>query len=41
MIHCFLIYDSYRVDLTEGNNNGKNHSIEEFPVHREGYTKLF
>jgi hypothetical protein len=30
MIHCFLIYDDYRVDLTEGNNNGKNHSIEEF-----------
>ncbi len=30
MIHCFLAYESYRVDLTEGNNNGKNHSIEEF-----------
>jgi hypothetical protein len=30
MIHCFLIHDSYKVDLTEGNNNGKNHSIEEF-----------
>ena len=30
MIHCFLIYDSYMVDLTEGNNNGKNRSIEEF-----------
>ncbi len=30
MIHCFLIFNSYRVDLTEGNNNGKNHSIEEF-----------
>jgi hypothetical protein len=30
MIHCFLVYDSYRVDLTEGNNNGKKHSIEEF-----------
>ena len=30
MIHCFLIYDLYRVDLTEGNNNGKNHSLEEF-----------
>ena len=30
MIHCFLIYDSFRVDLTEGNNNGKNCSIEEF-----------
>jgi hypothetical protein len=30
MIHCFLIYDDYRVDLTEGNNNGKNRSIEDF-----------
>jgi hypothetical protein len=30
MIHCFLIYNSFRVDLTEGNNNGKNRSIEEF-----------
>jgi len=30
MIHCFLIYDSYRVDLTESNENGKNRSIEEF-----------
>lgn len=30
MIHCFLIYGSYKVDLTEGNNNGKNRSIEEF-----------
>ena len=30
LIHCFLVYDSYRVDLTEGNNNGKNRSLEEF-----------
>ena len=30
MIHCSLIYNSFRVDLTEGNNNGKNRSIEEF-----------
>ena len=30
MNHCFLIYDSYRVDLTEDNKNGKNRSIEEF-----------
>jgi len=30
MIHCFLIYDSYRIDLTEENNNGKNRSIEKF-----------
>jgi hypothetical protein len=30
MNHCFLTYESFRVDLTEGNNNGKNHAIEEF-----------
>jgi hypothetical protein len=30
MTHCFLVYDSYRVDLTEGNTNGKNRSLEEF-----------
>lgn len=30
MVHCFLIFGSFRVDLTEGNKNGKNHSIEEF-----------
>jgi hypothetical protein len=30
MNHCFLVNDSYRVDLTEGNNNGKNHPLEEF-----------
>ena len=30
MIHCCLEYDSYWVDLTEGNNNGKNHAIDEF-----------
>ncbi len=30
MIHCFLIYESYRVDLTEGNSNGKNRPLEEF-----------
>ena len=30
MIHCFLEYDQYRVDLTEGNQNGKNRPIEEF-----------
>jgi hypothetical protein len=30
MIHCFLVYDSFRVDLTEGNENGKNRSIEDF-----------
>lgn len=29
-IHCFLSYDSYRVDLTEGNCNGKNQTIEDY-----------
>ena len=30
MLHCFLVYDIYRVDLTEGNLNGKNCAIDEF-----------
>jgi hypothetical protein len=30
MVHCFLVYDEYRVDLSEGNDNGKNKSIEAF-----------
>lgn len=30
MVHCFLAYENARVDLTEGNHNGKNRSIEEF-----------
>ena len=30
MVHCFLAYDDFRVDLTEGNNNGKNRPIEDF-----------
>jgi hypothetical protein len=30
MIHCFLGYGQYRVDLTEGNANGKNRSITNF-----------
>ena len=34
MIHCFLVYEKYRFDITEGNNNGKNTSIEEF-IHDE------
>ena len=29
MIHCFLVYDRFRVDLTEGNVNGKNGPIDE------------
>lgn len=34
MLHCFLVYDRYRVDLTEGNNNGKKCAIDEF-LHTE------
>jgi hypothetical protein len=30
MIHCFLVYKSYHVDLTEDNNNGKNRSLGQF-----------
>jgi hypothetical protein len=30
MVHCFLAYEDRRVDLTEGNHNGKNRSIEDF-----------
>ncbi len=30
MLHCFLVYDRYKVDLTEGNRNGKNRAIDEF-----------
>jgi hypothetical protein len=30
MVHCFLIYGEHSVDLTEGNNNGKKRSIEDF-----------
>lgn len=30
MIHCYLVYGRYRVDLSEGNNNGKNRPLEEF-----------
>ena len=29
-IHCFLGYGEYRVDLTEGNCNGKNKTIENY-----------
>lgn len=28
--HCFLVYGEYRVDLTEGNCNGKNKTIEDY-----------
>ncbi len=34
MLHCFLVYNRYRVDLTEGNRNGKNCAIDEF-LHTE------
>jgi hypothetical protein len=30
MVHCFLVYREFRVDLSEDNDNGKNRSIEEF-----------
>jgi hypothetical protein len=30
MVHCFLVYGKNRVDLSEGNNNGKNRPIEDF-----------
>lgn len=30
MVHCFLMYESHRVDLTEGNFNGKKRSIDDF-----------
>jgi hypothetical protein len=28
MVHCFLIYENHRVDLSEGNRNGKNGPID-------------
>ena len=30
MVHCYLVHESHRVDLTEGNANGKKGSIEKF-----------
>ena len=30
MIHCFLSHKGFWVDLTEGNNNGKNRPIDKF-----------
>ncbi len=30
MVHCYLVYKDFRFDLTEGNCNGKNTTIEEF-----------
>ena len=34
MVHCFLVHENHRFDLTEGNFNGKKTSIEEF-IHEE------
>ncbi|MGV7222993.1 MAG: hypothetical protein ACQ9MH_15865 [Nitrospinales bacterium] len=34
MLHCFLVYDDYRIDLTQGNRNGKNRPIDKF-LHTE------
>ena len=34
MIHCFLVYERYQFDLTEGNNNGKKKPIDEY-IHAE------
>ena len=34
MVHCFLVYDTIRVDLTEGNHNGKNRPLDHF-LHQE------
>lgn len=28
--HCFLVYNRFRVDLTEGNLNGKNGPVDDF-----------
>jgi hypothetical protein len=30
MVHCFLTSDDLRVDLTEGNDNGKNRPLDDF-----------
>jgi hypothetical protein len=30
MVHCFLVYQDDRVDLSEGNRNGKNGPIDSF-----------
>ncbi|MHA1612491.1 MAG: hypothetical protein ACTSVZ_06680 [Promethearchaeota archaeon] len=34
MIHCFLVFQNYQFDLTEGNLNGKERSINDF-IHEE------
>lgn len=30
MVHCFLVFEAHRVDLSEGNPNGKNGPIDDF-----------
>lgn len=30
MVHCFLVHENHRVDLSEGNQNGKNGPIDQF-----------
>ncbi len=30
MLHCFLVFEGQRVDLSEGNQNGKNSPIDDF-----------
>ena len=34
MLHCFLVYGEHRVDLTEGNNNGKKLRLKTFFILR-------
>ena len=34
MTHCFLVYEKYRFDLTEGNHNGKKKPIDDC-IHAE------
>jgi hypothetical protein len=30
MVHCFLVFEDQRVDLSQGNQNGKNGPIDDF-----------
>lgn len=30
MVHCFLVFEGHRVDLSQGNRNGKNGPIDDF-----------
>ena len=34
MVHCFLVYEKYKFDLTEGNHNGKKKPIDDC-IHAE------